>query len=456
MIFRNVHRWATEKPLAGKPASELQYLLKSAVFGALILPALVACGGGGGGGGSAPEAPPTQAPPPSLAPEPPSPAPVIFESEEVLGRSLFRDTNLSLNRTQACATCHDEDRAFTDGRFGADGKVGAASLGDDGFSLGDRNAPTGSYAHLTPVFDFGRRERLNSQQSDYEGYIGGFFHDGRAATLADQAGGPPVSAVEMGMPDKRAVVERIEENPDYVASFEAFYGDDIFDDDERAYEAMTQAIAAYESTDVFSTFDSNYDKSLRGEFVYDPDTKAARGRALFFSQQFSNCATCHQLRPNGSQQEMFTGWEYHNIGVPSNDELRALNGIDPDVIDPGLAANPAVPESERPGVLGKYKTPTLRNIAVTGPYMHNGVFSELATVIMFYDQFFEGSAFPINPETGAPWRDPQAPETLALDELLDGRRMTLDDVEAMVCFLRTLTDERYQHLIEENGVICDS
>ncbi|MEL7045206.1 MAG: cytochrome c peroxidase [Pseudomonadota bacterium] len=423
---------------------------------AILGMSLAACGGGGGGGGSS-SPPPTQGPDPTPSPDPtPEPPPTLFESEVALGQSLFRDTNLSLNRSQSCSTCHDSDRAFTDGRRGADGLVGAASLGDDGFSLGDRNAPTGSYAHLTPEFGFGRRTRFNSQQSDYEGYIGGFFHDGRAATLADQAGGPPISAIEMGMPDMRAVVERIEENADYVATFEEFYGADIFDDDERAYAAMTQAIAAFESTDAFSSFDSKYDKSLRGEFVYDPLTKAARGRALFFSQQFTNCATCHQLRPNSSAREMFTGWEYHNIGVPSNAELRALNGIDADAIDPGLAANPAVPGVDQAGELGKYKTPTLRNIAVTGPYMHNGVFRELATVIMFYDQFFQGSAFPINPETGEAWREPPVPETLALDELLDGRRMTLDDVEAMVCFLRTLTDERYEPLIEENGVVCDT
>ena len=451
--------WEHEVPSSAsaesKPRSEAQRVPAAALFYAMTLPLLVACGGGGGGGGTGPtEPPPTQTPPP--APEPPPPAPTLFDDEIALGRSLFGDTNLSLNRTQSCATCHDAGRAFTDGRLDAEGRVGAASVGDDGFSLGDRNAPTAAYAHLTPEFGFGRRERFNSQQSDYEGYLGGLFHDGRAATLADQAGGPPISAIEMGMPDKRAVVERIEENADYVATFEAFYGDDIFDDDNQAYAAMTRAIAAYESTEVFSTFDSKYDKSLRGEFVYDPLTKAARGRALFFSQQFTNCATCHQLRSNSAEGETFTGWEYHNIGVPTNTELRELNGIAQNEVDLGLATNPAIPEAQRSALAGKFKTPTLRNIAVTGPYMHNGLFRELATVVMFYDQFFEGSAFPINPETGTAWREPAVPETLALDELLDGRRMTLDDVEAMVCFLRTLTDERYEPLIQENGVVCDT
>lgn len=380
---------------------------------------------------------------------------MVFENEEALGRSLFNDTNLSANRSIACATCHNPGRAFIDDRLDAAGKVSAVSLGDDGISLGDRNAPTGSYASLTPEFTFGRRARFNSQQPDYEGYIGGFFLDGRAEVLADQAKGPPLNPIEMGMEDTLAVAERIAENRDYVATFQSFYGENIFDEADAVFDAMAEAIAAFERTAEFSTFDSKYDKSLRGEYEYNPLSKEARGRSLFFSQQFTNCATCHQLRPQGNDRETFTGYEYHNIGVPVNEDVRAINGIEPDFVDPGLAQNPRVPEAEQNAQLGKYKTPTLRNVAVTGPYMHNGVFEELATVIMFYDQFFEGSTFPINPETGSPWRDPLHGDNLALTELLDGRRMTQDDVEAMVCFLRTLTDERFEPLIEENGIVCD-
>ncbi|MEM8497190.1 MAG: cytochrome c peroxidase [Pseudomonadota bacterium] len=414
--------------------------------------ALMSCGGGGGSAPAA--APPTSNQPPPPEPEP-EPEPMVFENEVALGESLFNDTNLSANRTVACATCHNPGQAFTDNRLNANGDVSAVSLGDDGFSLGDRNAPTGTYASITPEFTFARRARFNSQQPDYEGYIGGFFLDGRADTLAEQAKGPPLNPSEMGMPDTLAVAERIGENLDYVATFESFFGENIFDDADAVFDAMANSIAAFERTTEFSTFDSRYDKSLRGEFEYNPLSKAARGRSLFFSQQFTNCATCHQLRPQGNDQETFSGYEYHNIGVPVNENVRALNGIAPDFVDPGLAQNPLVPVTEQNAELGKYKTPTLRNVAVTPPYMHNGVFRELATVIMFYDQFFQGSAFPTNPETGAAWRDPLHTENLALTELLDGRRMTVDDVEAMVCFLRTLTDERFEPLIEENGIVCD-
>ncbi len=405
--------------------------LTGAVLVAPLLALLASCGGGGGGGGGD---------------EPP-----MFSTREALGESLFFDTSLSLNRTQACATCHNPDHGFIDSRPDDTGRIGAVSLGDDGFSLGDRNAPTASYAAFIPTFGEGTQERFNSDQPDYEGFLGGLFLDGREPDLAGQASGPPVNPIEMGMPDRASVVARIQENSDYVESFEELYGSDVFDDVDTAYTAMTVSIAAYERTELFAPFDSKYDRSLRGEYVYDPLSKAALGRSLFFSAEFTNCATCHQLRPNGNRQETFTSYEYHNIGVPSNDEVRMINGTPPDVVDEGLLSNPAVSD---PAERGKFKVPTLRNVAVTEPYMHNGVFRDLRTAVEFYDKFLVGSENLINPETGEPWRDPEVPETVSLTELEDGRNLIDDEIEAMVCFLRTLTDQRYEHLIEDKGIDC--
>ncbi|MEM0953937.1 MAG: cytochrome c peroxidase [Pseudomonadota bacterium] len=392
-------------------------------------------------------------PEPEPAPEPePDPPRQVFETPEALGERLFFDTNLSLNRTQACATCHDPERGFTDGRLNAFGEVGAFSVGDDGFSEGGRNAPSAGYAAFTPGFQTGTLPRFNSQQSDYVGFFGGQFWDGRASELSDQAMGPPLAPGEMGMPDTAAVMERLLENPDYAASFPLLYGEDIFDNADAAFIAMADAIGAYERTEVFSPFTSKYDRSLHGEYVYIPGTPAALGRALFFSQQFTNCATCHQLHPNSNRREPFTRHEYHNVGVPINEAARLAANIPLDAPDEGLLNNPLVND---PAQRGKFKVPTLRNVAVTGPYMHNGVFRRLDTVIRFYDQFLAGSSNAINPETGDHWREGPFPETLASEELRDGR--TLDDfeIDALVCFLRTLTDARYEHLIEDDGLICD-
>ncbi|MGB0683700.1 MAG: cytochrome-c peroxidase [Magnetovibrionaceae bacterium] len=354
-------------------------------------------------------------------------------TEEELGQALFFDVNLSKNRTQACATCHDPESGFADGRENASG--GAFSLGDDGTSLGDRNAPTASYAAFTPPFGKTR-----------EGvYVGGLFHDGRAATLADQAGGPPLNAVEMGMPDKAAVVSRIRENDAYVEAFQAHFGRQVFEDDDTAYAAMTRAIQAFEQGAEFAPFDSKYDRALRGEYKMTPMEDL--GMTLFFSNQFTNCNRCHQLkRFGGSEGETFANYEYHNIGVPSNVAARAANGVAPDHRDEGLFANPAVDD---PAQKGKFKTITLRNVAVTGPYMHNGVFRELDTVIRFYNKY--NAPFPgrlKNPETGEPWREAEVPENLSLEDLKQGDFLDEKRIKALVAFLKTLTDQRYEHLLE--------
>ncbi len=376
----------------------------------------------------------------------------VFESEEELGEALFHDPNLSLNRTMACATCHDPERAFTDGRLDDQGRVRPASLGDDGVSLGDRNAPTAAYAQLTPEFAYGARARHNKQNQHklYEGALGGLFWDGRALELEAQAGGPPLNLLEMGMPDEAAVVARLLENEDYERAFVDLYGADIFDRDDEAYAAMTRSIAAYERTELFAPFDSRYDRSLRGDAVLS--FKELTGKAVFFSQ-FANCAICHQLYSEGDPvnetREPFTSYEFHNIGVPANEELRAQNGVTE--LDDGLLDNAG---ARGPGERGKFKVPTLRNVAVTGPYMHNGVFRELRTTLEYYDHFNNPELRALNPETGAPWAPPEVADTVA-DELLRVSDPLADhEIEGLVCFLRALTDQRYEHLLADDGVDC--
>ncbi|SMH36071.1 cytochrome-c peroxidase [Maritimibacter sp. HL-12] len=351
---------------------------------------------------------------------------------DALGEALFFDVNLSWNRTQSCATCHDPAFGFTDPRETELGRM--VSLGDDGESLGDRNTPTAAYAMFSPRF-----EKL-----DPGVYRGGQFLDGREADLEGQAGGPPLNPIEMGMPDKQSVVARLAENPDYVEAFSAHFGRDVWDDTDAAYRAMTEAIAAFERTDLFAPFDSKYDRFLRGEVDLTPEEEL--GRILFFSEQFTNCNLCHQLRPSLiAPDETFSNYEYHNIGVPVNDRVRSMTGFDG--IDHGLLANPAVDEPETDG---QFRVPTLRNVAVTGPYMHNGVFEDLRTVVLFYNMF--NTRDPerlINPETGAPFRDPEVPGTLSMDELTHGPALDDRRVDALVAFMETLTDARYEHLLDD-------
>lgn len=350
-----------------------------------------------------------------------------------LGQALFFDASLSADRNQSCASCHDPGRAFSDSRD--NGVSGAVSLGDDGRSLGDRNTPGTTYAFLIPEFH---------QNAENE-YIGGYFLDGRAATMADQAAEPFVNPIEMALPDRNAVVERVRENSAYVASFEKLYGDSVFDDPELAFRAITESVVAFERTPVFAPFDSKYDRYLRDE--YDLTAAEELGRVLFFSQLI-NCSSCHLLDTREfAAGEVFSNHRYHNIGVPANRQVRKRNGLGASHRDLGLLENPAVDD---PAMAGKFRVPSLRNVAVTAPYMHNGVFQELRTAILFYNRFTLGNRqSQTNPETGEQWADPEVTDTIDLELLRNGQPLAENYVAALVAFLTALTDQRYVSLLDE-------
>jgi cytochrome c peroxidase len=358
---------------------------------------------------------------------------VAFDDLATLGQALYFDTSLSKNRTQSCATCHTPDAGFADAR--SNRSNGAFSTGDDGYSLGDRNAPSAAYAAFSPPFHRDSKGR----------FIGGQFWDGRATDLAGQAGGPPLNPIEMGMPDMASVIARIRENDQYEQAFRRFFGEQVFDDPAQAYQGMTQSIAAFEKSPELSPFDSKYDRYLRGE--YQLNAQEELGMSLFFSRQFTNCNQCHQLKaiPEAAQ-ETFTDYSYHNIGVPTNRIGRMANGAPLDHQDLGLAGNPAVQD---PSQAGKFKVPTLRNVAVTAPYMHNGVFQDLRTVVLFYNKYNSKSAKrQINPETGTQWAAPEVPDNLSLTELRSGPALDDRRIDALIAFLKTLTDRRYEHLLK--------
>ena len=164
-----------------------------------------------------------------------------FEMAE-LGQALFFDTNLSLTRNQSCSSCHEPGAAFSDNRANIVG--GAVSIGDDGRSLGERNTPSIAYADQVPNF------HVNQDGN----YVGGLFLDGRSVTLAEQAQEPFLNPVEMAMPDRPALVDRIRENPSYVASLITLFGRRILDDPDLALAAIGESIAAFERSDYFYAF----------------------------------------------------------------------------------------------------------------------------------------------------------------------------------------------------------
>jgi cytochrome c peroxidase len=240
----------------------------------------------------------------------------------------------------------------------------------------------------------------------------------------------------MAMLSEDQVLTRINENTTYQKLFSHLFGAEVLTDSKQAYKAMSDAIMAFEQTELFMPFDSKYDKYLRGEVAFTDQEEL--GRTLFFSEQFTNCNQCHQLSSSPFYAtESFTDFSYHNIGVPENKALRAINGVT--ATDFGLFNNPEASfESEK----GKFKVPSLRNVAVTGPYMHNGVFQDLKTVVLFYDKYNNVTRTE-NPETGELWGQPEVGINLAT-ELTDGPALPDERVDALVAFLKTLTDARYE------------
>lgn len=348
----------------------------------------------------------------------------------LMGQILFFDNNLSFHGNQNCSTCHNPDKAFIDDRQTS--AHGMVSQGDDPTKFGKRNAPTMLYAKFSPEFHY---------DAESKEYVGGQFWDGRAKNLAEQSGRPPIDPNEMGMPDQLEVVKRIASVPMYQRLFSKFYGIDVWDSYERVYAAMEDAIATFQTEKkLLAPFDSKYDKFLNGEAKLTAQEE--RGHALFFDTNATNCSSCHQLQPQQAVKngETFTNYRYYNIGTPRNPQLIAHNKLAADFVDLGLFENPNVKGDA--AQKGKFKTPTLRNIAVTSPYMHNGVFKELKTVLLFLDSY-NNPARKLNPETGKPWDNAEFAPTIAHNKL-KAKALSDEDIAALEAFLNTLTDERYQ------------
>jgi len=351
----------------------------------------------------------------------------VIPNKEALGDSLYHDTSLSANQTMSCATCHSLEEGLIDPRTTS--KNLGASLGDDGTSIGDRNAPTAGYASFSPDFHFDAAEGL---------FIGGQFLDGRALDLKTQAKGPFLNPIEMGMPDIASVLARVQENASYVSQFKAIYGTDIFDDEVKAYNALADAISVFERSQAFAAFDSKYDRFLAGEYTLS--AAEARGLVLFVDEGPGGamCSACHPAVANDSKP-LFTDFSYDNLGVPINNALRTANG-QTGINDVGLYGNIDVNDTD---LQGSFKVSSLRNIAVTGPYMHNGLFKDLKTVVHFYNTRDSGG---INPETNSTWETGEFHALRNVDEL---GNLGLSDAQEddIVAFLKLLTDKKYEHLI---------
>ncbi|MCU0289748.1 MAG: c-type cytochrome [Acidobacteria bacterium] len=348
---------------------------------------------------------------------------------ERLGKHIFKDTNLSFNGTQACESCHNPLSGFSNLSNSLHPYRYVVSIGADGISRGGRNDSTAAYAGFSPIL----------HQDENCNWIGGSFWDGRATgerlgdPIAEQALGPFLNPKEMAMPNKDLVVAGVQSSS-YARQFLLVFGPDAFADVDKAYDNIGRAIAAYERSYEVTRFKSKFDKFWEhcdaigidvgtittGKVKYVPkgilNRHELRGLVLFNT---SGCANCHPTsKAENAPRPLFTDFSYDNLGIPVNPKL-AGNPTD-------FGLGPIVGD---PGKNGYFKVPTLRNVARTAPYGHNGYFPTLKNIVHFYNTRDLGY-----------WPQPEIPETVNNVEIgnlgLSGRQE--NDI---VAFLLTLTDK---------------
>jgi cytochrome c peroxidase len=378
-----------------------------------------------------------------------SAATVTLTPEQLLGQRLYKDKNLSLNRNQACATCHALAPIKVGNQIASSfvdvdnvRQKTPVSAGSVTGKFGGLNAPSSGYAAFSPPF------HLDTATNQY---IGGQFWNGRAVDLAAQAKGPVLNPAEMGMPTAWAVVDRLKENTAYVGAFKRLYGLNIstvpaFNPQAAEpaivasiYDRLAHAIGEFEKTPVFNKFNSKFDYVLAGKTSLT--ALEAKGRTLFEGK--AKCSSCHtsdlKMDANGKPlPPLFSNYTYANVGTPRN--VNIPNNPAP---DQGLGGRDDIAANDPTGLQkGKHKVMTLRNIAMTAPYGHNGVFKTLQQVVHFNNTRDSLGFVADNNTVGfgiTGWPLPEVSNNLNVTEL-GNLGLTLTEERAIVAFLRTLTD----------------
>jgi len=366
---------------------------------------------------------------PGAATKPPTPG---LSPVAALGEQLFRDKTLSVSGQLACETCHRPEFAH------AAPPADVVSSGGAGMDQpGIRNSPSIRYASFTPAFGY-----------DEEGKpFGGLFRDGRVPSLSAQAEKPFLDVREMANASPADVTARLARSPN-AARFRAVFGPDALEHPEAAFRQVAAAIAQYQTENPdFHRFDSKYDAWLAGKASMSAQEQ--RGLALFEDPMKGNCAACHPSRPSDDgRPPLFTDYTYDNVGVPRNTRLPA--NANATYYDLGLCGPVRRDLAARREFCGAFKVPTLRNIARTAPYFHNGAMQSLRDVVEFYvtRDTAPGDWYP--QQAGAPHKFDDLPAGLEAAvnssevpyDRKPGERpaLTPAEIDDVVAFLKTLDD----------------
>jgi cytochrome c peroxidase len=314
-----------------------------------------------------------------------------------LGKRLFEDKRFSADGTVSCANCHDPAKAFIDGLPVAEGIKKLK---------GTRNSPT----------------VINAA------YYTSQFWDGRQPTLEEQAKDPFLNPVEHGLSDHQFIVAIIRKDPDYLEQFKKIFG---VSPDEITIDHVVKAISSFERSVISG--DSPFDRYMYGGDKNALSESAKRGLELYKGK--ARCQECHTI---SASHALFTDNKFHNLGVGFKKIRPRLREIVKEVkmaqqkgreLDESILTKSEVSELGRFVVTGKlsdigaFKTSSLRNIAVTGPYMHDGSLTTLEEVMELYNKGGEK-----NPFLGS----------VRVLNLTDG------EIKDIIAFLRSLTSPEYQ------------
>jgi cytochrome c peroxidase len=363
-----------------------------------------------------------------------------------LGKQIFFDARLSEPvGVQSCASCHAPEVGFSGFGDIPTGGAAAASGFKRGFVAGiGEGAPAGA---------FGRRKPPSAAYATFapnlvydavdQAFIGGLFWDGRAtgsrlgSTAAEQAQGPFLADKEQNHANPAAVLAKLKNNRSYIALWQAAYGTSDINIStptavQDSYDKLGFAIAEYEASAEVNQFTSKWDAYKAGRATLT--AQELEGQRLFLNE--ADCRACHNSTGGNKNRpfqagELFTDFAYHNIGVPQNANNPGGNAS-PDLGLGGFLATAANPQWRAMATqeMGKFKTPTLRNVGKAQRFMHNGALRTLEEVVHFYNT---------RDVAGAGWSAPEYTGNLDVEHV-GGLGLTPAQEAAIVAFMRTLDD----------------
>lgn len=362
-----------------------------------------------------------------------------------LGALLFKDKTLSASGQQSCATCHSPEH-----HYGPPNDLSVQLGGPDMKHPGVRAVPSLMYLQTVPNFDehFIDSEEEGDNTTD-AGPTGGLTWDGRVDHAGAQARIPLLDPQEMANPDVATIVENVRKSPN-ADRLRALFGGHVFDTDEKAFHAVSQALEYYQNdARLFFPFSSKYDAAVRG--LAKLNDQELRGAKLFEAADKGNCASCHRFAVPG-QLPVFNDFGLIGLGLPRNPAIPANQN--PAYFDQGLCGPLRKDLADHPEYCGLFRSPTLRNVGTRKVFFHNGVFHDLRQVVEWYvtrdtnpEKWYprnaDGSVAKFNDLAAASMR-----ENVNMDPPFGGKpgdkpALTPAEIDDVVAFLNTLTDGYY-------------